>query len=135
MQIGIVARKIAKPWTLTHVAGLSLGEYTAHVVAAIFAEVLGRPSFGTRDDFFERVEPEDGEHGAEYLFGGDRLRLVARREDRRREIVAAGQRGIARAGATQERLDAVGVGLGGEALDALAVRGRDQGSSRSRRLP
>ena len=26
---------------------------TAHVVAAIFAEVLKRPSFGTRDDFFE----------------------------------------------------------------------------------
>src|ERR1700681_3786737 len=45
---------------------------------------------GARDDFVERVEPEDGEHGAEHLFGGDRLRLVARREDRRCEIVAAG---------------------------------------------
>ena len=81
---------------------------------------------GARNDVVERVEPEDGLHRTEDFFARDRLRLVARREDRRPEIIAAGERGVGRPCAAQQGLDALLVGLRAEALDPLAVLRRDQ---------
>ena len=54
---GKLDRRALEQWTVASprpgAPSTSPASDTAHVVAAIFAEVLKRPSFGTRDDFFE----------------------------------------------------------------------------------
>ena len=54
---GKLDRRALEQWTVASprqgAPASSPASDTAHVVAAIFAEVLKRPSFGTRDDFFE----------------------------------------------------------------------------------
>ena len=74
---GKLDRRALEQWTVAKprpgASASSPASDTAHVVAAIFAEVLGRPSFGTRDDFFE--------HGGHSLLAAQ---VMARVRDRLR---------------------------------------------------